>query len=74
MGAVVPVPGLFTPILLKARTTLLSAKVLFRVAFHVPRHEANNIYHSHKGVNCLSSPLIFVFCLQTRVFFPHANY
>lgn len=39
MGAVVPVPGLLTPTLLKAETTLLSAKVLFHVAFHVLRHD-----------------------------------
>lgn len=60
MGSLVPIPGLFSPILLKSvfprvKTSLVLAKVSFYL-----RHKGNNSYHSNKGANSLYSLLPFL--------------
>lgn len=60
MESLVPISGLFSPILFKSvfprvKATLILAKLLFYL-----RHKGNNIYHSNKGTNSLSSLLLFL--------------
>lgn len=65
MGSLVPIPGLFSlilfmPVFLRAKITLLSTKLSFHMALYVLRHKGNNICHSNKAANSLSSPLSFL--------------
>lgn len=65
VGSLVPIPGLFSlilfmPVFLRAKITLFSTKLSFHMALYVLRHKANNICHSNKAANSLSSPLSFL--------------